>query len=296
MSLERVVVGVDFTEGSTAAARWVARELAPDAELVLVYVVDIPTPPAFLQGAFPPHDELVQTTIRGAEARLRELGGELRARLMWTKVRVGQPAEEIAAEAEEMHAGLIVVGEHGKRRGFWDVLGSTAERLVARSSVPVLVARGSPQQPPRRILAPVDESPVTAAVLELAWELAMRFNARVTALHALPSSLYDHPRAETLTGRLDLDELARSGARQWLEQELAAAGFGPGEADVLVTMGNVRDEIRTAAERLEADLIIMGSRGSTTGIERVILGSVASAVLRGANCPVLVVPPRTGES
>src|SRR5690606_7654609 len=132
MSLERVVVGVDFTEGSTAAARWVARELAPDAELVLVYVVDIPTPPAFLQGAFPPHDELVQTTIRGAEARLRELGGELRARLMWTKVRVGQPAEEIAAEAEEMHAGLIVVGEHGKRRAFWDVLGSTAERVVAR--------------------------------------------------------------------------------------------------------------------------------------------------------------------
>src|SRR5690606_22594337 len=262
------------------------------------------TPPAFLQGAFPPHDELVQTTIRGAGARVRGLGGELRARLVWTKGRGGQPAEEIAAEAEEMHAGLIVVGEHGKRRGFWDVLGSTAERLVARSSVPVLVARGSPQQPPRRILAPVDESPVTAAVLELAWELAMRFNARVTALHALPSSLYDHPRAETLTGRLDLDELARSGARQWLGPELAAAGFGPrgaagfgpGEADVLVTMGNVRDEIRTAAERLEADLIIMGSRGSTTGIERVILGSVASAVLRGANCPVLVVPPRTGES
>lgn len=293
MSLERVVVGVDFTDGSTAAARWVTRDLAPDAELVLVYVVDIPSPPAFLRGTLPPHDELVQTTIRGAETRLRELGDELGARLIWTKVRVGRPADEIAAEAEEMDADLIVVGEHGRRRGLWDVLGSTAEHLVPRSTVPVLVARGAPRQPPRHIFAPIDESGAAHAVLALARELATRFDARVTAFHAMPASLYDHPRAQAMAGRNDLDELAKSGARNWLEQELAAAGFEPGEAEALVAIGNVRNEIRAAAERLDVDLIIMGSRGATTGVERLILGSTASAALRGAHCPVLIVPPRS---
>lgn len=47
MKIRRIVVGVDFREPSVAAARWTARELAPDAEIVLLHVVDVPRPPAF---------------------------------------------------------------------------------------------------------------------------------------------------------------------------------------------------------------------------------------------------------
>jgi len=46
----RVVVGVDFGSASLAAARWTARHLMPEAELVLVHVVEVPKVPAYLRG------------------------------------------------------------------------------------------------------------------------------------------------------------------------------------------------------------------------------------------------------
>ena len=45
MELQRIVVGIDFSDASLAVARWVAKTLAPDAELLLVHVVPEPDAP-----------------------------------------------------------------------------------------------------------------------------------------------------------------------------------------------------------------------------------------------------------
>src|SRR5690606_28649106 len=47
--LEKVVAGIDFSDASVAAVRWTSRWFAPDAELILVHVLDVPKPPAFLR-------------------------------------------------------------------------------------------------------------------------------------------------------------------------------------------------------------------------------------------------------
>ena len=53
MKFERVVIGIDFSERSIAAAQWVARSFVPKAELMLVHVLECPPPPHFLRRRSP---------------------------------------------------------------------------------------------------------------------------------------------------------------------------------------------------------------------------------------------------
>jgi nucleotide-binding universal stress UspA family protein len=67
-------------------------------------------------------------------------------------------------------------------------------------------------------------------------------------------------------------------------------------ADALVVAGDPRTEIVDAARREHADLVVVGSHGRT-GLDRLVLGSVASFVVSHAPCSVLVVkPPRQAEA
>jgi nucleotide-binding universal stress UspA family protein len=60
-------------------------------------------------------------------------------------------------------------------------------------------------------------------------------------------------------------------------------------------MGQVDLEIVALAEELQADLIVMGSRG-LGGVRRALMGSVSDSVVRHAHCPVLVVRPKKGQA
>ncbi|MBI4538269.1 MAG: universal stress protein [Gemmatimonadetes bacterium] len=292
MKLDKVVVGLDFSEPSIAAARWTARELAPGAELVLVHAVDIPHPPSFLGALFPPHAELVETARLGAVSRLRELGDSLGAARMWTEVRVGAPAEVITGLAQEFQADVIVVGQHGRRR-IGRGIGSTAERVARRSHLPVLLASHLHPGRPRRILVAIDESDLGLEVLEAARLLAGRFDAEVVALYVFNPTLYGHLRlaeAERESGR-SLRREFEDGARPWLERRIEAAGFERGAAAARTSFGIPDYEILAAAARYESELIVMGTRGAGA-IGRALIGSVATGVLRDARCPVLVLPGR----
>ena len=60
--------------------------------------------------------------------------------------------------------------------------------------------------------------------------------------------------------------------------------------NMIVRTGSPAEEIVDAAKHVEADLIVMGSRG-LSGVRSVLLGSVSDRVLHLAHCPVLVVRP-----
>jgi nucleotide-binding universal stress UspA family protein len=75
-----------------------------------------------------------------------------------------------------------------------------------------------------------------------------------------------------------------------------AAQFGAPLADksrleILIDLGQPASQILERAASLPADLIVMGTHG-TSGFEHLVLGSVTEKVLRRARCPVLTVPPR----
>lgn len=292
MRLQRIVVGVDFSAPSIAAAKWVARYFA-GANITLVHSVFVPQPPSFLRGRLPSAELLIESAREGATTRLEQLRSLLAGARADTEVRVGHPTDELAAVARERVADLIVVGRHGEREGVWRRLGSTAERLVRSSPVPVLLAPGLHDHRPNRILVAIDDSDTTPRVMAAASVVAERFGARVTALHVVSSAVLSHVLSMAAAGGepemspQEVQEEFRLDTDRWI-QGLIEAGVPRLNADSEVAFGNPGQEILAASERLGSDLIVIGSRGAGA-VRRAVLGSVVSEVVRDSACPVFIV-------
>ena len=295
MRIERIVAGVDFSEPAIAGVKWAAEHFAPDAELLLVHVIDIPAQPRFLRAELPSRRDEVEAAARDyATTQLRELSSLLpNTRARW-EIRVGRPFTELIAAARDSGADLMLVGPYGDRPRPWRPLGTTAERVIRASAVPVLVATNVRPSPPKRLLVPVDEADVTPTVLRWARLAANSFGADVTVVHVLTRGAYSHSAvmAEVVTGddaaaAERVDEKARSVGLRWLD-ELATAGLGGERVTAAVTFGRAGDGILALAESEDSDLIILGRTGAGA-VRAAILGSTVNTVLHGATCPVLVV-------
>jgi nucleotide-binding universal stress UspA family protein len=287
--LANVVIGVDFSESSLAALRWTAHQFAPRARLVLVHAVDVPQPPAFLRGMVPPVKPVADSALEGARSRLTTLARELGEERVTFEARTGRSYEVLADAAGKAAADVVVVGEHGPRPGLWDVLGGTAENLLRTTRTPVLLVRAASARPVVDVLAAVDDSPLTDAVLRLALTVAEEHDARLTAFNVLSLSLRGHLRITSSEAKVETVERAfLDAARDWLRKAVERVGASERTGNFEVAIGDPPFEVVAAAKRFEADLIVMGGRGAGA-LERTLLGSVARAVLRGAPCPVLVV-------
>lgn len=305
--IERVVVAIDFSEPSLQAARWVAHDFAPGAELILVHAIHLP--PARLSFTDRPEERrrLVETTRMGAEVRLRQLSESIATGLVWLEVRVGEPSEEIVRVATEYDADLVVVGPPEGRPG---IRGTTVQRVLRRSTVPVLLARPrrsaklNGQRP--QLLAAVDDSTVTSAVLEWGRYLAQRLSVHATVVHALDGTHYSSVagRAESVgwpdvyTPRYGPPSVITDirAAERWLTERVRALDGGT-EMTPVVTgrLSSPADVILEEADARDAELIVLGSRGAGA-VPRLLFGSVAEQVLLGASCPVLVVPRRLADA
>lgn len=289
MKLERIVVGMDFSDQAMEAARWVAKHFAPDAELILAHVIEFPEPPTFLRSALPTSHNVEENAKQGAEQRLREVGLEIGAEKIWTEVRVGRPSDQIAAIAEEHGADLIVTGEHGTTGGIRGMLGSTAEFLARTSPVPVLLAHRVPAGAPTRILLPTEESPLMDTALSWGRFLAEKLGATADGLYVINSTLVGRMRLVSSVTRTDeLEKGLIEDATRWLQERLDAAGITEELGSGTVIVGDPAREILAWAEREGADLIVLPTRGSG-GVRQRLIGSVARSVIRGASCPILIV-------
>lgn len=138
----------------------------------------------------------------------------------------------------------------------------------------------------RSILVPVDYSDSSRAGLDLALELAKRFEAKVTLLHVWGLPVYAFPEGavfgpEVVT-RLTA---AAQDALERLKKDVSGRGV---EVGAISTIGTPAEEIVARAKSGPFDLIVMGTHGRT-GLTHVLLGSVAERVVRLAPCPVLTV-------
>jgi nucleotide-binding universal stress UspA family protein len=132
-----------------------------------------------------------------------------------------------------------------------------------------------------RILCPVDFSDASSHAIALSSLVAGYYGASMTALHVVT------PVAISLSE--EAGEIAR--LRRLATEECGAATAKGVALDVLVAVGAPAAVILDRAASLPADLIVMGTHG-TSGFQHLVLGSVTEKVLRRAACPVLTVPPR----
>jgi nucleotide-binding universal stress UspA family protein len=133
-----------------------------------------------------------------------------------------------------------------------------------------------------RIIVPVDGSEIANKAARKALALAQLADIKVVAMHVInvDLSIYDYPKELQL-----LDLLQKEGHS--ILDEIVTLG---GEMGITVSKklveGHPAEEIIKEAK--EDDLIVMGSKGRT-GLDRLLLGSVAENVARHASCPVMIV-------
>ncbi len=146
---------------------------------------------------------------------------------------------------------------------------------------------------PTRILLATDGSSHAALAAMKAVELAKSTGARLHVVavgRTFPAAVYD---VYTEAWREDL----RREAQEVLDAQVKKIEEAGGTVAIAhLKMNERRDEaIVHLAEEIDADLIVIGSRGFG-GLKRALLGNVADSVVRHAHCPVLVVRPTGGIS
>ena len=149
MRLESTVIGMDFSDTAIKAARWATDYFAPGTATTLAFVIPPPDQPAFA-GHLVPSSAAIEAVAREyADTHMSDLADSLKATVIRREIRVGNPHEEIVKLVKEIHADLVVIGPHGDRPRPRKFLGTTAERIVRTSPVPVLVATNPPAGRPR---------------------------------------------------------------------------------------------------------------------------------------------------
>lgn len=291
----RIVLALDGTPAADVARQAVESLPLPQGSIVEVIGVVEPTIdhmiPTFVAApSLAEADERFATELEGildeAVAALERPGLVVHRTLL-----VGRPASLIAAAARDLRAGLIVVGSRGRGPLASMLLGSVSAEVVDRAPCPVLVAHGPLTGP---TLVAVDGSASSdAAVTYLVSERL--FVARpVEVLSVSPG--VPMPVAYDTTGisdiALDASGRKRRDAIETARRHAANAtrrlGAGGHEATWSTSEGDAAHEIGQAARRHGCGLIVMGSRG-LTGLNRLVLGSVARSVLLRGGISVLVV-------
>jgi nucleotide-binding universal stress UspA family protein len=267
MQLARIVIGVDTTAASTRAAKWVAKRFAPDAEVVLLHCLN----PLLLQRQ--------STEARNtADTTLRELIPEIGAKRSRYRIRIGDPARCLADLAAEVDADLIAVGAHEEHPDRLPALGTTAERLVRCSAVPVLLCATTPAGAPRSVLLPLESVDVNNELADWTGALAERFDAQLTLIHVEPTD-----REHLLTSNGAMRRHPRTSTTPWSR---VARQRPSHRVFVDAVLGDSAQAVLSESKRFGTELVLLQAPEDADSQR----DNPTSRVLREAACPVLVVP------
>jgi nucleotide-binding universal stress UspA family protein len=180
------------------------------------------------------------------------------------------PSDDVVRVAEEIGAGLIVVGSRGRGGVRRALMGSVSDSVVRHAHCTVMVVRGEPVAFPTKILVATDRSREAKLAATTAAYLTKSTNSELHVVQVGFEQIREESQKELDT---EVDMIGESGA-----QDIQAH----------LEFGRPDTAIIDLAEELGAGLIVMGSRG-LGGIRRALLGSISDSVVRHAHCPVLVV-------
>ncbi len=138
----------------------------------------------------------------------------------------------------------------------------------------------------KRILVPTDFSDSSEQALEVAIDLATRYQASLTLFHAVELPLYGYP--GMTVGPIDVLTPVQEAAQRQLDATLAALRKRLPSVQAVLRIGVPWSETLDCAREVRADLIVMGTHGRR-GFERALLGSVAEKIVRTSPVPVLTV-------
>ncbi len=305
----KILIAYDGSEHADEAIASLSGAGLPNkAEVIVMSVADVFLPPALKEeDMFPPHEpEVVRRAHERAEQRqceaeelAKRAGEQMKAKFPDWQVHheavANSPAWALIKKADEWKPDLVVMGARGHSvLGGRLILGSVSQRVLYEASCSVRIARATRQGAgPIRVLIGVDHSKDSNAAVDAVCSRNWPKGTEVRLLAVVDTvmAITPDPSRPAIMKWIEVsDEENWDEVRQIFEpsaEKLRRVGL---DAAVMIRRGSPADEIVDEAETWGADSIFVGAKG-TRGIERLLLGSVSSAVSARANCSVEVVRP-----
>jgi len=305
----KILIGYDGSECADAALEDLKHAgLDTEADVLVMCVADVFVPPPTdeVDDTFPVNvpegvkraHERARHKLEEAQDLAKRVGEQIKAQFPnWkvdTQAEADSPAWALLRKADEWNPDLIIMGARGLSVfGGRLILGSISQRVLYEAHCSVRVGRGPYKNPdkPVRLLIGVDSSSDSNAAVDAVcvrhWPRGTEVGLLVVVDTVMPLS--SNPAEPAAMKWIEVgDESNWAQVREIFEpsaQKIRSAGL---HAEVLIRRGNPADEILQEAHTWGADCIFVGAKG-TRGIDRLLLGSVSSAVSSRAHCSVEVV-------
>ena len=301
-----LVVPLDGSPLAERALPYALSLAAAQQSRVVLLRVALANAPMTIDGSDWERDQL--DAIAEAERYLETVSEGLPAGVeVATEVPYGPAARQILAALRRLHADGVVMATHG-RTGLAHLLhGSVAEAILAGSHVPVFLVHAQPAhaQPipfdasALRVLVPLDGSALTETAIPIAIDyLTPQTGGSLLQATAVtePNPVQYDEHGGVLAYLDQQEEALTRGARDYLDEAARRLHHTAPRLSVStdVRIGLADEVIASLANAHQANLIVMATH-ARTGLQRARLGSVAGAVLRATNTPVVLVHPQAQE-
>ncbi len=298
---KRILVPLDgsrLAESVLSSALFFAEQFG--AKIILFHAVEQAAPATVHGERHLLTTEEAQTYLNDLAARLARPGLVVETNVH--PVKEADVARSIIEHITELNADMIVLAEHGNSGLRNMLIGNIAQQVVQRATTPLLFVRPQMDNVPafacRKILVPLDGTPIHEPALPVATALARACGAALHLITVVPTTgTLSAERAgtglllpTTMTAVLDL---AQRDAVEYLQKTTARLLADGLSATAAVVRGDTAPAILNAAERAGADLIVLATHGRAN-IDAFWSGSITPKVLSRSDVPVLLVRV-TGE-
>ncbi len=292
MKIERILVPTDFSDNADEALTYAA-SLAKraSATLDIVHICQIPTY-LLLDASQSATADAVSGILATARERMEALENRHAADglTVRTAVKEGIIHESINAYAREHDIDLIVQGTHGRTGVARVVFGSITERVLRTTGVPLLtVPKGTGDREPATIVVAYDFSEPAKEVAHLARTIHGIVHGAMHIVHTYLDVWGEYTDRGSVAGEpaLRRREALRSGLIEMLKHDTDSLFSIDAQAvQTHVVAGDPAEKILEVAEEVGADLICAGTTGKS-GLERILIGSVALRLLHKSPIPLL---------
>jgi nucleotide-binding universal stress UspA family protein len=296
----KILCPVDFSHGSDYAMNY-ANSLAKvmDAEVHCAHVINPSSYSSVIEGVYVSSGS-AEATAERIEKHVRETFEKPLHRYELLHLQAlghflhDDPASEVVKLADELKVDYIMLTTHG-HTGFdnW-VFGSTYEKIVRLSHVPVITLKhpegelgvDAPALAFKRILCPLEFLDFSKKGLDTARALCKRFGATLVLTHAVDTR-FEYPMLEPGIGMQD--SLHREDdAKAYLDE--IAAEIEDVFTETRIVTGNPYKELVNVMRKEEIDMVVITTHGYR-GLTHMLLGSNAERLVRTTPCPVMTIHP-----
>jgi nucleotide-binding universal stress UspA family protein len=238
-------------------------------------------------------DTLLSEKMENSESYLETVAQSFEGTPVTCIVEKGKAEDVVIERAAADKSTLIVMATHGRSGIQRWVLGSVTDKVLHGSTNHLFLIRAQDQAKAegeallKKVIVPLDGSPVAEMVLPYVIDLAKKMRLEVVFVRAfaLPAATAD----EYQTYTDELIGLIEAEARDYLAEKVKEMkGKGLQNVSSVVNVGYGAEEIITLARKTPDNFIAMCTHGRS-GVKRFVLGSVTDRVVRHSGDPVLII-------